>query len=500
MAKNIMEKFKLNAIAAVDRPCQEGAKAVIMKRAIHGSLPLYKMEGIDALPATVQEYAKRDFSADQRTQAAASGAAMPDGSFPIKDRGDLENAIRLAGHAKDPAKAKSHIVARARALDATSILPKEWKASKSIGGDLIQEIVRICPQALPDLLENVNKSEEIQDELRKLADKKIAKAKLAEWDVAKNALIGSAWSIVDEASPDDVPSLLRKTFSDYKDHIESLLPRAAHEGEETMKAIAKALGLPETATEAEIAKALEANAAKLAKSEKISGLTSVEKAYFDSAVLKTDGEKDAFLALDTAGRGAMMKAKPMKPGNDDEDDDSAGDCKKAFKTASGALIRKSVVGDAVYEVLKAQNLENIETRSDLAKMTETAAVGTIAKSLEPLTSVIGKADGLGAILYRIEKGRTTKADADAIMAVLKSANEIVSKSEKITKEFGAQGNGNVGTAGQAIAAKAEEIMKSGEKVNGKPVRIEKARDMVRERFPDLAKQEATERSEARKAA
>lgn len=33
--------------------------------------------------------AKRDFSADQRRDAASSGAAMPDGSFPIKNREDL---------------------------------------------------------------------------------------------------------------------------------------------------------------------------------------------------------------------------------------------------------------------------------------------------------------------------------------------------------------------------------------------------------------------------
>lgn len=70
---------------------------------------------------------KRDFSEEQRTEAADSGAAMPDGSFPIKNKGDLHNAIHLAGHGKDPAAARAHIKRRASALGLSGEIPDTWK-------------------------------------------------------------------------------------------------------------------------------------------------------------------------------------------------------------------------------------------------------------------------------------------------------------------------------------------------------------------------------------
>lgn len=69
---------------------------------------------------------RRAFTAEQRKAAAKSGAAMKDGSYPIENRGDLANAIRAIGRAKNPAAAKAHIKRRAAALGATSMLPDDW--------------------------------------------------------------------------------------------------------------------------------------------------------------------------------------------------------------------------------------------------------------------------------------------------------------------------------------------------------------------------------------
>lgn len=68
----------------------------------------------------------RDFPKDEREQLAKQGAALPDGSFPIKNAGDLRNAIKLAGHASDPARAKSHIRKRAKALGLEDLIPDTW--------------------------------------------------------------------------------------------------------------------------------------------------------------------------------------------------------------------------------------------------------------------------------------------------------------------------------------------------------------------------------------
>lgn len=82
--------------------------------------------------AVEADVTKRDFSAADRKRLAARGAAMSDGSFPIETKGDIENAIKLAGQAKNPAKAKAHIKRRAAALGASDMIPDDWKAALAI--------------------------------------------------------------------------------------------------------------------------------------------------------------------------------------------------------------------------------------------------------------------------------------------------------------------------------------------------------------------------------
>ena len=77
---------------------------------------------------------KRDFSAAKRKEAASSGAAMSDGSYPIENADDLSNAIRLSGMSNHPAsEVKAHIKSRAKALGLESKIPDDWgdKVDKS---------------------------------------------------------------------------------------------------------------------------------------------------------------------------------------------------------------------------------------------------------------------------------------------------------------------------------------------------------------------------------
>jgi len=76
---------------------------------------------------------KREFSDEQRDRLASTGAAMPDGSFPIANRGDLDNARQAVGRSKNPGAARAHIRERARALGVT--LPDNW--SKKLAKRLI---------------------------------------------------------------------------------------------------------------------------------------------------------------------------------------------------------------------------------------------------------------------------------------------------------------------------------------------------------------------------
>ena len=89
----------------------------------------YTAEEAEEIEAEAAEIAlKRAYSEESRMDLAKRGFALPDGSYPIKDRADLENAIRAYGRAKDKAAAKAHIMKRARALGAESLIPENWKA------------------------------------------------------------------------------------------------------------------------------------------------------------------------------------------------------------------------------------------------------------------------------------------------------------------------------------------------------------------------------------
>lgn len=72
-----------------------------------------------------------DYSTDKRKELAKSGAALPDGSFPIVTKQDLANAIMSIGRAnpEDRAKVKAHIIKRARALNALDLLPSAWNVT-----------------------------------------------------------------------------------------------------------------------------------------------------------------------------------------------------------------------------------------------------------------------------------------------------------------------------------------------------------------------------------
>lgn len=67
-----------------------------------------------------------EFTTKQREKLADEDEAMPDGSYPIRNRSDLKNAIQAFGRSKNPAKTKAWIKKRARELDAEDLIPESW--------------------------------------------------------------------------------------------------------------------------------------------------------------------------------------------------------------------------------------------------------------------------------------------------------------------------------------------------------------------------------------
>ena len=133
--------------SAVDAPCLPSAlvdsmkgKTVTLAKAdgVTEEIPLeipspsdLRLAKVENAVVLLAELAKREFSTHEREHAASTGVALPDGSFPIENEGDLRNAIHAYGRAKDKEKAKAHIEARAKALGLTHLLPDGWEAGKA---------------------------------------------------------------------------------------------------------------------------------------------------------------------------------------------------------------------------------------------------------------------------------------------------------------------------------------------------------------------------------
>ena len=83
-----------------------------------------------------------DYGADPLRQLVKQGKAMPapgqsrPGRFPIKNRDDLQNAIRAVGRVSgdedERRKVRRFIIRRARELNLSQLIPDTWAADGSL--------------------------------------------------------------------------------------------------------------------------------------------------------------------------------------------------------------------------------------------------------------------------------------------------------------------------------------------------------------------------------
>jgi hypothetical protein len=236
----ILRRLKINEVSSVDRGAGEGVHIVLMKK--DETSPYTDIEQGDLDDATL-DYLKREFSAEQRRSAAESGAALPDGSFPIHNKSDLHNAMQAIGRAKDPAKAKAHIRRRAKTLGLSGELSDAFK--RSTWSEFFADLFTREPE--PDVAESFSG----------------ALAGLAE----------SVKSIMDDTGEADKHDMLAKTFTQFHEHVSPLLGQApvrqpTVKGDTIMTAqLKKALGLNEDASEEDALKAIAALAEKARRRE-----------------------------------------------------------------------------------------------------------------------------------------------------------------------------------------------------------------------------------------
>lgn len=176
-----------------------------------------------------EEVEKRDFSAEERKKLAEEGKAMPDGSFPIENKEDLKNAIRLVGQAKDKEKAMAFIKKRAKALNAEDMIPESWGKAEKAADDEMEKAD--CKKE--DIFEAVckamdNADDEIKKGCSKLFHKMVEKGLYCKCDKCAKAVEGET---TEKAAAD---TDLHKADSD-----ESTLVKASLDNE----ALTKAMGV-----------------------------------------------------------------------------------------------------------------------------------------------------------------------------------------------------------------------------------------------------------------
>lgn len=519
MAMRVMHELKLKRIAAVDRPCQEDALAAITKGA---ERPRYLAKGNDApeLDAAVKEYLGRNPDA----AAKAAGVCLPDGSYPIASRSDLKLAVSVLPLAPDFAKARAHLIVKARQIDATSILPASMKSLdlQLLAGVTNDDALAGFEKAVDAHLEDMRKVDfdgvQAEAEAREFAN-----GLLCEIDEAVCSLRQCFYEIADDAETKDKDKALQESLAQFKAHISGIIPEGVENalvaaalleagfeisegGALTKREIdmgatiemKKSLGLPATATDADVQKALDARTAAATFGENVAKMSPDHLAYMAKAEnLATDADRQAFAAKSAGERDEVIKAFPMKDKAKEAADKEKADAeakKKADDLAKGAdetltidgqTIRKSVVGEAQFAIFKSMN-------DKLEKAADEQAISVIAKrAATDLKGISKSADELGILLHGIAK--VAPKLATEVETILKAASEQIAKG-KLFDEAGRSTTGNsvVGKAAEQITTLAEA-----EVAKGTFKSIFKAKDHIRQTNPELAKQEA---EEGRKAA
>lgn len=395
-----LTNVKLSELSLVKRGANRGARVVLIKHDLEK--PDFAKAGeLDGnYPNSVT---KHDFSADERQSAANSGAALPDGSFPIKSAEDVKNAVRLVGKATDPTKAKAHIIARAKSIGAAGELPDDWSKSWE------DEVGAVVDKVAGDTAG-------------------LDAADLIKLDVAKRDARGAIIDIITEKSHSeaDKAALVQKSIDKFKDHIARVI------GDEFSKRTQES-----TMTEAEIAAlkksvddatalAKDANA-KLAKMELIAKMSDSHKSHMEG--LDSQDAKDKFASMSADERDASMK--------------KSADVNKA---------------DPVVKSLMAQNTELAKSNEALAKSVGELQGDKTKAVFAKRATDIGQADTFGETL---QKAYGTGGDADAQGKIEQLIKALAAQANpKLFSEVGSTNVGKSGaTAYDQLKAKAKDLKK-----------------------------------------
>jgi hypothetical protein len=404
-----LKNLRVREISLVDAGANPHARVMLLKR--------------DETDAEAEEYLKREFSADQRKEMASKGTALPDGSFPIANEADLKNAIRAIGRASDPAKAKAHIRARAKALGKTDLLPADWVSKRGLAATVLAKL-GLAKAADFEQAQAVIESGEYANEL------------MEELGEAVCALRSSVCSIMDDEAVADKQAAIGESFDQFKEHVAGLVPGEVEKAMRGAALVASntapstAEGEPPVTDTTDVAKQLaerDTELAKLREELAIAKMSDPHKAY----MAKMDGDKGKFAAMSADERDAHMAKNPVKKSADAEAEIAKRlDLEKRLEAAEA-------------EIAKAKAAEQ---RAEFVKMaTEAGLTAAAGETIQKAAG--GDRDALGKL-----------------MQIIKAQHAQIGEG-KLYGEFGTARGGDTTSAEAQVMAKAEELRKADPKLS-----------------------------------
>jgi hypothetical protein len=156
-------------------------------KTIAASAALEDIRNRALVASAVAELSK--ISEEERTGLAEKGQALPDGSYPIRNVGDLKNAIQAFGRAKEEDRpvVRRHIMKRARQLKSADLIPDQWKNAHSMQASSNLDRMRAVIASISEFADvPAAPISDIPDsDIQKLVDAKRAADKQTEEEIQK---------------------------------------------------------------------------------------------------------------------------------------------------------------------------------------------------------------------------------------------------------------------------------------------------------------------------
>lgn len=216
-----------------------------------------------------------------------------------------------------------------------------------------------------------------------------------------------------------------------------------------LKEIAKSLGLPETATEADVTAALAKNAAAAAE-------TTTQLAVLKAKADMTDAEKKQ-MAGKTDDEVCKFMAKSADERASEIAKAAAGD---ETVEIDGNTISKRAVGDAQFAIFKSMAKRLTDSEAEIKKAREETETATFTKRAEvDFPHLAGSVENRTLVLKHLAKAdEPTRNAAEAILKAAEATSKLAF--EKLGHNNGGEGGAGGTEAETKIAKRQDEILKA----------------------------------------